>query len=106
MAEKLLRRPEVEAITGLSRASIYARMAKGDFPRPMRLGTARRRMARSDVQEWIDSLNPADSARPRRAQARRRIPRGGGVNRVRESAPGPAGTGPGAGEDTARKRRA
>ena len=38
MTEKLLRRPEVEAITGLSCSAIYAKMASGDFPRPMRLG--------------------------------------------------------------------
>ena len=60
MAEKLLRRPEVEAIAGLSRTSIYARMAKGDFPRPMRLGLRAVAWRDSDVQEWIDSLNPAD----------------------------------------------
>lgn len=64
MAEKLLRRPEVEAITGLSRASIYARMAKGDFPRPMRLGPRAVAWRDSDVQEWIDSLNPADPPAP------------------------------------------
>ena len=64
MAEKLLRRPEVEAITGLSRASIYARMAKGDFPRPMRLGPRAVAWRDSDVQEWIDSLTPPDPPAP------------------------------------------
>ena len=64
MTEKLLRRPEVEAVTGLSRASIYARMAKGDFPRPMRLGPRAVAWRDSDVQEWIDSLNPADPPAP------------------------------------------
>ena len=64
MAEKLLRRPEVEAITGLSRAGIYAKMAKGDFPRPMRLGPRAVAWRESDVQEWIDCLNPADPPAP------------------------------------------
>ena len=64
MQNRLLKRPEVEAITGLSRASIYARMAKGDFPRPMRLGPRAVAWRDSDVQEWIDSLNPADPPAP------------------------------------------
>ena len=64
MAEKLLRRPEVEAITGLSCSSIYALMAKGEFPRPMRVGPRAVAWRDSDVQEWIDSLNPADPPAP------------------------------------------
>ena len=64
MTENLLRRPEVEAITGLSRASIYARMTKGDFPRPMRIGPRAVAWRESDVQEWIDGLAPADPPAP------------------------------------------
>ena len=64
MAEKLLRRPEVEAMTGLSRAGIYDKMAKGDFPRPMRLGPRAVAWRESDVQEWIECLNPADPPAP------------------------------------------
>ena len=59
MAEKLLRRPDVEEITGLSRASIYAMMSKGNFPRPLRLGPRAVAWRASDVQEWIDCLAPA-----------------------------------------------
>ena len=59
MEERLLRRPEVEEVTGLSRASIYAKMAKGDFPRPMRLGPRAVAWRQSDVQKWIDCLAPA-----------------------------------------------
>ncbi|WP_374015346.1 helix-turn-helix transcriptional regulator [Phaeobacter sp. A36a-5a] len=36
MAEKHYRRPEVEALTGLSRTTIYAMMSRGEFPRPVR----------------------------------------------------------------------
>ena len=64
MAEKLLRRPEVEEMTGLSRAGIYAKMAKGDFPRPLRLGPRAVAWRESDVQEWIDCLAPADPPAP------------------------------------------
>jgi hypothetical protein len=35
--ETLLRRPEVEARTGLSRSAIYALMQSGDFPKPVRI---------------------------------------------------------------------
>ena len=34
----VLRRPAVEAMTGLSRSTIYAMMAEGEFPRPLKLG--------------------------------------------------------------------
>ncbi len=35
--DRLLRRPEVEALTGLARATIYQRMATGHFPRPIKI---------------------------------------------------------------------
>ena len=36
--DRLLRRPEVEKLTGLARATIYQKMATGDFPRPVKIG--------------------------------------------------------------------
>ncbi len=33
MTEKLLRRPDVEARTGLSRSTLYEWMKRGEFPR-------------------------------------------------------------------------
>ena len=38
MVERILRRPEVESRTGLSRSTIYAMMAEDRFPKPKRLG--------------------------------------------------------------------
>ena len=35
---RILRRPEVQVRTGLSRSTIYAMMDEGLFPRPIRLG--------------------------------------------------------------------
>ena len=64
MTDRLLKRPEVEAITGLSRASIYSKMAKGDFPRPLRIGPKSVAWRESNVQEWIDCLAPADPPCP------------------------------------------
>ena len=37
MNDRLLRRREVEELTGLSRASIYRLMRRGRFPRPVRV---------------------------------------------------------------------
>ena len=51
---RLLRRPEVEARTGLARSTIYARMAEGTFPRPVRLGKQSVGWIESDIDEWLD----------------------------------------------------
>ena len=59
MTSKLLRRPDVEKVTGLSRSGIYAKMNKGDFPRPMRLGPRAVAWREIDIQEWIASLAPS-----------------------------------------------
>ena len=48
MREKLLRRREVEEITGLSRASIYRLMDEGKFPRPVRVSATAVRWKASD----------------------------------------------------------
>lgn len=54
MTDRLLRRGEVERLTGLSRSSIYAAMARDEFPKPFRL-LGRRAVAwkYSSIQRWI-----------------------------------------------------
>jgi prophage regulatory protein len=51
----ILRRKQVEARTGLSRSTIYERMKKGTFPRPIRLGGQARAVGwlESEVESWI-----------------------------------------------------
>ncbi len=51
---RVLRRPEVEARTGLARSTIYARMAERTFPRPVRLGKQSVGWIESDIDEWLD----------------------------------------------------
>ena len=34
IVDRLIRRPEVEAVTGMSCSEIYRRMDRGEFPRP------------------------------------------------------------------------
>ena len=55
MQERLLRRREVERITGMSRSSIYRLMHEGEFPRPVRVGPAAVRWKKSDITVWIEA---------------------------------------------------
>ena len=50
---KILRLPEVMAITGLSRSTIYAYMDKGTFPKAMKLGERAIGWLSSDIETWI-----------------------------------------------------
>ena len=50
---KILRRPQVEEITGLSRSTIYAMMAKGQFPSPLRLGARAVGWPEETIIEWL-----------------------------------------------------
>ena len=53
MTDKHLRRPEVQALTGLSRSTIYDLMAKGQFPRPVRLTEKAVAWPESAIAEWL-----------------------------------------------------
>jgi prophage regulatory protein len=55
MAACILRRPEVEARTGLSRSTIYAWMKEGTFPKPVKLGARLVGWVDSDIQAWVDA---------------------------------------------------
>lgn len=56
---RLLRRREVEAMTRLSRSTIYELMARGDFPRPVRIGQRAVAWREDTVSAWISSLRQA-----------------------------------------------
>jgi prophage regulatory protein len=62
MQERIIRRPDVEKITGLSRSSIYAKMADGTFPKPVKLGPNCVGWKESEVQNWIEALPQSDAA--------------------------------------------
>lgn len=52
----ILRRPQVQAKTGLSRSTLYDRIKAGCFPRPIKLGGARSvGWLQSDIDDWITS---------------------------------------------------
>ena len=55
MEDRLLRRRQVEEITGLARSSIYRQMDRGSFPRPVRVGPSAVRWRESDIAAWLAS---------------------------------------------------
>jgi prophage regulatory protein len=55
LREMLLRIDTVCAITGLSTPTIYRAMAKGEFPRPVKITSYARAWKLSEIMEWVDS---------------------------------------------------
>lgn len=55
MTEKLLRRRQVEEMTGLSRSSIYRLMRIQEFPVAVKVGPAAVRWKESDITSWLES---------------------------------------------------
>ena len=55
---KHLRRRAVEAMTGLSRSTIYELMSRGEFPRPIKLTGKAVAWSEHAVAEWL-SQRPA-----------------------------------------------
>lgn len=53
MTDTILRRPEVQKVTGLSRATIYESMARGDFPAAIRLGKRAVGWPQSEIAQWL-----------------------------------------------------
>jgi prophage regulatory protein len=54
--DRLLKLPEVCRIVGLAKPTIYARLAKATFPRPLDLGGNAVRWRASTIREWMDAL--------------------------------------------------
>jgi prophage regulatory protein len=50
---KLLRLPQVKQTTGLSKSTIYARIAEGTCPKQIPLGPRLVVWVESDIQNWI-----------------------------------------------------
>lgn len=50
---KFLRLPQVKITTGLSKSTIYARIAEGTFPKQISLGPRLVVWIESDIQNWI-----------------------------------------------------
>ena len=50
---RIIRRPEVQRVTGLRRSSIYALMSAGTFPKAVPLGPRAVGWLASEVAAWI-----------------------------------------------------
>ena len=50
---RIIKRLGVEAITGLSRSSIYAKMADGTFPKAIKLSERSVGWLESEIQAWL-----------------------------------------------------
>jgi len=58
-----LRLPEVKAITGLSKTSIYELIRSSAFPAPIRLGPRAVAWVRSEIRQWaVERVNASRSA--------------------------------------------
>lgn len=54
MAQRIYRRREVEALTGLSRSTIYRLMTEGHFPRPVRLTGKAVGWPEAAITDWLN----------------------------------------------------
>ena len=54
-AHRTIRRPEVQAMTGLARSTVYALVKAGRFPKPLRLGPRAVGWRLADVLEWMEA---------------------------------------------------
>lgn len=53
MTHTILRLPAVKARTGLSRSTIYLRIAEGNFPTPVQLGGRAVGWVEAEIDQWL-----------------------------------------------------
>lgn len=53
MTDRILRRPEVQNRTGLPTSTLYAMIADGRFPRPVKIGKRAVGWLEGQVESWI-----------------------------------------------------
>jgi prophage regulatory protein len=53
--QAILRLPSVQARTGLSRSTIYLRISRNEFPKPISLGSRAIGFLESEVNSWISA---------------------------------------------------
>lgn len=55
MVQNILRREDVERATGLPRSTIYEKMAKGEFPKSIKIGARSVGWLESEIAAWQKS---------------------------------------------------
>ena len=56
-SQRLLRLPEVRNRVGMSRSTIYRKVADGTFPHPRKLGPSIVAWLEEDIAYWISNLS-------------------------------------------------
>ncbi|EEA95064.1 AlpA family transcriptional regulator [Pseudovibrio sp. JE062] len=59
--DRYLARPEVEAVLGLSRSTIYKLLSEDDFPPPTRLIGRSVRWRLSEIMSWAENKRKAQT---------------------------------------------
>jgi len=54
MTHQILRLPEVINRTGVPRSTLYAKVAEGEFPTPIKLGQRSIGWSAADIDSWIE----------------------------------------------------
>ena len=52
---RIMKRPEVEAVTGLRRSTIYAKIEDGTFPKQIKLGVRSVGWLEHEVRTWLEN---------------------------------------------------
>jgi prophage regulatory protein len=60
MTEKILRRHAVEEMVGIGRSTLYAWVANGTFPKPVRLGVRAVGWRESEIVKWLAACKTTD----------------------------------------------
>ena len=55
MSNRVIRRPEVQTLTGIPRSTLYAKIATGDFPAPIKIGQRAVGWREAEVNDWLSS---------------------------------------------------
>ena len=74
--QAILRRPQVERLTGLRRSSLYALVQAGKFPRPIKLSEKAVGWLELEIIDWQQQRVAERDARiaaPRRRRRRRKV---------------------------------
>lgn len=62
---RIIRRKQVEEMTGLSRSTIYLKVSKGEFPKPISLGARAVGWLANEIEEWLfRQIEHSRNARP------------------------------------------
>ena len=59
MEPRILRSPQVERLTSLSKATLYRMVNSGAFPRPIKLGMRAVGWRRDEIDQWLGSRERA-----------------------------------------------